>query len=77
MLVLALNEGPIKRLRLHKIMEILWAQIEIYEMIHKLFWTADEGMKVNMIIAAKCVAYSVTFASLKSVTESNVPVGYI
>ena len=30
-----------------------------------------------MIIAVKCVAYSVTFASLKSVTESNVPVGYI
>ena len=26
-------------------------------------------MKVNMIIAVKCAAYSVTFASLKSVNQ--------
>ena len=69
MLVLALNEDSIKRLRLQKIMKILYARIEIYEMIHKLFWTADEGMKVNMIIAVKCAAYSVTFAGLKSVDQ--------
>ena len=31
--------------------------------------TAGEGMIVNMIIAVKCAAYSVTFASLKSVNQ--------
>ena len=35
-------------------------------MIHKLFWTADEGMKVNMIIAVKWTAYSVEKNYLKN-----------
>ena len=35
-------------------------------MIHKLFWTADEGMKVNMIIAVKWAAYSVEKYYLKN-----------